>query len=88
VRRRAYRWEDINNAEWRGKSGSTPTALLVKLQALLDRAHASPGRIDATRDENTRKAVTAYREMQGLPGGEKIDEQRGENLPKMIGSLC
>jgi peptidoglycan hydrolase-like protein with peptidoglycan-binding domain len=67
--------EAVNNAEWRGKSDSTSTALLVKLQILLDRADASPGQIDATRGENTRKAVVAYREMRGLPGGEKIDEQ-------------
>jgi peptidoglycan hydrolase-like protein with peptidoglycan-binding domain len=74
--------EVINNAEWRSKSGSTSTALLVKLQILLDRAHASPGQIDATRGENTKKAVVAYREMQGLPGGEKIDEQLWRTLTK------
>jgi lipoprotein-anchoring transpeptidase ErfK/SrfK len=72
--------EAINNAEWRGKSGSTSTALLVKLQILLARAHASPGQIDAARGENTGKAVVAYREMQGLPGGEKIDEQLWRTL--------
>ena len=60
--------EAINNAEWHGKSGSTSTVLLVKLQILLDRAHASPGQIDAMGGENTRKAVVAYREMQRLPG--------------------
>jgi len=51
--------EAVNNAEWRGKSGSSSTALLIKLQILLDRTHASPGQIDATRGENTRKAVAA-----------------------------
>ena len=64
--------ESINNAEWRGGNVSTP--LLVKLQVLLDRAHASPGEIDASRGENTRKAITAYREMRGLRSGEQIDE--------------
>jgi len=62
----------VNNAEWRGGSLSTP--LLVKLQVLLDRAHASPGEIDANRGENTRKAVVAFREMRRLGGGEQIDE--------------
>jgi hypothetical protein len=33
--------EANSNAEWRGKSGSISTALLVKLPILLDRAHAS-----------------------------------------------
>jgi hypothetical protein len=65
--------DSVNSAEWRGESVSTP--LLVKLQVLLDRAHASPGEIDATRGENTRKAVAAYREMRGLGRGEQIDEK-------------
>ena len=47
----------------------------MKLQVLLDRAHASPGEIDANRGENTRKAVIAFREMRGLGGGEQIDER-------------
>ena len=72
--------EAVNNIEWRGKSGSTSAALLVKLQILLDRAHASPGQIDAIGGENTRKAVVAYREMQGLPSGEKIDDQLWRTL--------
>jgi lipoprotein-anchoring transpeptidase ErfK/SrfK len=65
--------ESVNNAEWRGGNISAP--LLVKLQVLLDRAHASPGEIDASRGENTRKAVAAYREMRGLGHGEQIDEK-------------
>jgi peptidoglycan hydrolase-like protein with peptidoglycan-binding domain len=65
--------ESVNNAEWRGGNISTP--LLVKLQILLDRAHASPGEIDASRGENTRKAVAAYREMRGLGRGDQIDQK-------------
>jgi lipoprotein-anchoring transpeptidase ErfK/SrfK len=65
--------EAVNNAEWRG--GNVSTALLIKVQVLLDRAHASPGEIDASRGENTRKAVAAYREMRGLDRGEQIDER-------------
>jgi lipoprotein-anchoring transpeptidase ErfK/SrfK len=65
--------ESVNNAEWRRGDVSAP--VLLKLQVLLDRAHASPGQIDATRGENTRKAVSAYREMRGLGGGEQIDER-------------
>src|SRR6188474_3111834 len=65
--------ESVNKAEWRGGNLSTP--LLVRLQVLLDRAHASPGEIDATRGENTRKAVAAYREIRGLGRSEQIDEK-------------
>ena len=65
--------ESVNNAEWRGGNLSAP--LLVKVQVLLDRVHASPGEIDANRGENTRKAVIAFREMRGLGGGEQIDER-------------
>jgi lipoprotein-anchoring transpeptidase ErfK/SrfK len=67
--------ETANNAQWRGKQANSSTALLVKLQILLDRAHASPGEVDGTRGENTRKAVAAYREMRNLGAGERIDEQ-------------
>src|SRR3954465_3620293 len=80
--------ESVNNAEWRGGNVSTP--LLVKLQILLDRAHASPGEIDASRGENTRKAVAAYREMRGLGRGEQIDAQlwrglvEGDQQPALI----
>jgi lipoprotein-anchoring transpeptidase ErfK/SrfK len=63
--------ESVNNAEWRGN----PTAaVLLRMQALLDRAHASPGAIDATQGENTRKAIGAYRQMRGLAGSQRADE--------------
>jgi peptidoglycan hydrolase-like protein with peptidoglycan-binding domain len=33
-----------------------------------------PGEIDASRGENTCKAVAAYRQMRGLGRGDQIDE--------------
>src|SRR5215510_123841 len=65
--------ETVNNAEW--QHGKLSASLLVRLQVLLDRAHASPGQIDANRGENTRKAIAAFREMRGLASGEQIDQQ-------------
>ena len=65
--------ESVNNAEWR--RGNVPAPLLLRLQVLLDRAHASPGQIDGTRGENTRKAVAAFRQMRALGSGEQLDER-------------
>jgi len=64
--------ESVNDAAWR--KGNLSAAVLLKLQVLLDRAHASPGQIDATRGENMRKAVAAFREMRRLGRGEQVDE--------------
>jgi peptidoglycan hydrolase-like protein with peptidoglycan-binding domain len=63
--------ESVNDAAWEAQRKSS-TALLVKLQVLLDRAHASPGEIDGTLGENTRKALAAYAEMKGLEASEQV----------------
>src|SRR5262245_16832544 len=65
--------EGVNAAELQQGKPSTP--LLVKLQVLLDRAHASPGEIDGTLGENTRKAVAAYAEIKGSQPSEQVTEQ-------------
>lgn len=59
----------INEARYEG--GELPegqSALTVRLQILLDRAHASPGVIDGYFGENVEKAVRALRSMKGLSG--------------------
>ncbi|GGD33075.1 L,D-transpeptidase family protein [Aureimonas glaciei] len=43
-----------------------PDPFLIRLQILLDRAHASPGVIDGLDGENTRKAIAAYAMMNDL----------------------
>jgi lipoprotein-anchoring transpeptidase ErfK/SrfK len=63
----------INDAEWRGADASGPG--LLKLQVLLDRARVSPGLIDATWGENTRKAIAAFKEMRGLDSRPGVDER-------------
>jgi peptidoglycan hydrolase-like protein with peptidoglycan-binding domain len=65
--------ESVNTAEWR--RGNLSPTLLLKLQVVLDRPHASPGEIDANRGENTRKAVAAFRDMRSLGGGEQVDDR-------------
>jgi lipoprotein-anchoring transpeptidase ErfK/SrfK len=66
--------ESVNDAAWRAR-GKPSATLLVKLQVLLDRAHASPGEIDGTLGENTRKAIAAYAEMKGLEPTEQVTEK-------------
>jgi hypothetical protein len=63
----------VNAAELQQGKPSTP--LLVKLQVLLDRAHASPGEIDGTLGENTRKAIAAYAEMKGFEPTQQLTEE-------------
>jgi lipoprotein-anchoring transpeptidase ErfK/SrfK len=72
--------EAVNDAEWSRGAGARSRPLLLKIQVLLDRAHASPGQIDAARGENTRKAIVAFREMRDLGGGEQIDQRLWQAL--------
>lgn len=51
----------------------TPDPFLIRLQVLLDRAHASPGVIDGYLGENTRKAIHAYERMRDLPADGEPD---------------
>jgi len=66
--------ESVNDAAWQAQAKPS-TTLLVKLQVLVDRAHASPGEIDGTLGENTRKAIAAYAEMKGLEATEQVTEE-------------
>ena len=66
--------ESVNDAAWEAQ-GKSSTPLLVKLQVLLDRAHASPGEIDGTLGENTRTAIAAYAEMKDLRPNEQVNEE-------------
>jgi hypothetical protein len=53
-------------------ASKTLTPLLVKLQILLDRAHASPGEIDG-------QGIAAYAEMKGLEPTEEINEELSDH---------
>ncbi len=59
-----------------------PSAAVVKLQVLLDRAGASPGVIDGIVGENVEKAIAAIEEMVGLPVDGRIDPELVEHLPQ------
>jgi lipoprotein-anchoring transpeptidase ErfK/SrfK len=63
-----------------GSGRSEPSAAVVKLQVLLDRAGASPGVIDGILGDNVKKAVAALEEMAGLPVDGFIDSDLIEHL--------
>ncbi len=51
-----------------------PDPFLIRVQVLLDRAHASPGVIDGHDGGNTDKAIRAFEEMRDMKGGGSLDE--------------
>jgi len=68
--------DTVNNASLDGKG----SASLLKLQVLLDRAHASPGQIDNRRGENTRKAIAAFRLLSDARRGSDAESSGRETL--------
>jgi lipoprotein-anchoring transpeptidase ErfK/SrfK len=69
--------EAINKAEFRASTENR--AVLVKTQALLDRAGFSPGEIDGRTGDNYRKALNAFAQDRGLSGG-ALSEQLWREL--------
>jgi lipoprotein-anchoring transpeptidase ErfK/SrfK len=72
----------IDAAEPSGKTlpDGKPTALGVRLQVLLDRAHFSPGEIDGKFGENAKKALHAFAETQHLPSSSSFSEDVWKKL--------
>ncbi len=64
----------VNDAALSAKvgPGAKPAAIL-RAEILLDRAHISPGQIDASYGRNVASAIAAYRAAQALPPGETVD---------------
>jgi lipoprotein-anchoring transpeptidase ErfK/SrfK len=64
--------DSINTAGWR--ASSPDQALLVKAQALLDRAFFSPGEIDGRSGDNYRKALKAFAQERGIEASAELSE--------------
>ena len=74
--------EAVNEAAWEGGQLGATSPRVIKLQVLLDRAHASPGAIDGQMGTNTRRAIAAFREIngEGKQGDDRVDDQLWQAL--------
>ncbi|MFT3898234.1 MAG: L,D-transpeptidase family protein [Thermomonas sp.] len=54
--------------------GQPPERSLLRAQILLERAHFSPGEIDAGDGSNTVRAIAAFQRANGLAGSGKLDD--------------
>lgn len=63
----------VNKATYEQGAKEVSGPLMVKLQILLDRAHASPGFIDGREGDNVRNALRMFEERSNLPVDGKLD---------------
>lgn len=73
----------VNNAVWTPNMRKN-TAMTVKMQALLDWNHASPGPIDGGWGMNSTKALANFQAMQGLPTTGRMNTKTWNALTKNI----
>ncbi len=77
--------KQVNEAKW-SSTTKVNNATTLKLQALLDWNHASPGPIDGGWGMNSRKALTNFQAMHNLPQDGKMSDKVWELLNKNIPS--
>src|SRR5689334_6306882 len=51
-----------------------PRAAIMRAQILLDRAHYSPGEIDAAYGQNLKRTISAYQRAHGLAASAEVDD--------------
>lgn len=64
------------------KPKADPDPFLIRMQVLLDRAHASPGVIDGLAGGNTDKAIRSFTDLRGLDATDKPDQAIWDALSK------
>ncbi|MBI0425487.1 L,D-transpeptidase family protein [Psychrobacter sp. NG27] len=75
--------KQVNSAVW-SPSMKVNSAMTIKMQALLDWNHASPGPIDGGWGMNSKKALVNFQTMKGLPATGKMDQKTWSALIKNI----
>ncbi len=71
----------VNSAVWKPDMKRN-SAMTVKLQALLDWNHASPGPVDGGWGMNSKKALSNFQSMKGLPVTGKMNQATWDALTK------
>ena len=75
--------KQVNSSVW-SPNMNVNSAMTIKMQALLDWNHASPGPIDGGWGMNSKKALTNFQTMKGLPATGKMDQKTWNALIKDI----
>ncbi|WP_288999356.1 L,D-transpeptidase family protein [uncultured Psychrobacter sp.] len=75
--------KQVNNAVW-SPNMKVNSAMTIKMQALLDWNHASPGPIDGGWGMNSKKALINFQTMKGLPATGRMDQKTWNALTKNI----
>ena len=75
----------VNESQW-SPNMKVNTAMTVKLQALLDWNHASPGPVDGGWGMNSKKALINFQAMHGLKQTGKLNQETWDALTKNIDS--
>ncbi|GAF58458.1 LOW QUALITY PROTEIN: protein ErfK/SrfK [Psychrobacter sp. JCM 18902] len=75
--------KQVNGATWTPNM-KVNSAMTIKMQALLDWNHASPGASDGGWGMNSKKALINFQTMKGLPATGKMDQKTWDALNKNI----
>lgn len=75
--------KQVNSASW-SKDMKVNSAMTIKLQALLDWNHSSPGPIDGGWGMNSKKALTNFQAIHGLQETGRMNQQTWDALTKDI----